>query len=152
MVYFWNCTFLVWPFWDRFLIVKEARRLYKQSCTQQLLIFLQNCPNKVSFLKSISDSMVFIVHTLSTCTLYFVHIDTTCILGCVELRHYYVYTTFGVLALYNLCVTCISNRFHSFQYIQTLHHEWLFKLWRYAPRCRPRAEFGLVFTKHWESS
>ena len=34
--------------------------------------------------------------------------------GSVELRHYYVYTTFGVLTLSNLCVICNSNRFHSF--------------------------------------
>ena len=36
------------------------------------------------------------------------------IFGIVELRHYYVYTTFGVLTLCNLCVICNSNRFHSF--------------------------------------
>ena len=35
------------------------------------------------------------------------------IFGIVELRHYYVYTTFGVLTLF-ICVICNSNRFHSF--------------------------------------
>ena len=32
----------------------------------------------------------------------------------VELRDYYVYTTFGVLTLCNFCVICNSNRPHSF--------------------------------------
>ena len=35
-------------------------------------------------------------------------------LGIVEFRHYYVYTTVGVLTLCNLCVICNLNRFHSF--------------------------------------
>ena len=39
-----------------------------------------------------------------------VHPIFCAILRSVELRHYYAYTTFGVLTLYNFCV----NRFHSF--------------------------------------
>ena len=49
---------------------------------------------------------------LFNCTL----VGRTCdnILGSVELKHYYGYTTSGVLTLYNLYVICNSNRFRSF--------------------------------------
>ena len=42
----------------------------------------------------------------------------------VELGHYYVYATFGILTLCNLCKICNSNRFHSFIfkiYIMIVH-------------------------------
>ena len=61
------------------------------------------------------------VRTLTMCTLYFVHFD---IFGSVEIRHYNVYTSFGVLTLCNLCVICNSNTYHSFifnLYIMIVH-------------------------------
>ena len=68
------------------------------------------------------------------------------ILGCVELRHYYVYATFGQLTSWNLCVICNSNSFYSFifklkfdndcSHIKGVHR------W-----CRSRAEFGLVLLR-----
>ena len=51
-------------------------------------------------------------HTLNMCAS---HILCTFdyIFGIVELRHYYVYTTFGVLTLFILFI-CNLNIFHSF--------------------------------------
>ena len=64
---------------------------------------LQQC----SFLH-IQTLYVMIARTLSTCAPYILcTLDN--IFGIVELGHYYVYTTFGVLTLF-----CNSNRFHSF--------------------------------------
>ena len=42
------------------------------------------------------------------------------IFGSVEIRHYYIYTTFGVLTLCYLCVVCNSNSFHFFMIFHTL--------------------------------
>ena len=68
--------------------------------------------NSSSFHFFIFKFSIMIVHTLNMCTLYFVQFDK--IFWSFELGHYYVHTTFGVLTLSNLCVNCISNRFHSF--------------------------------------
>ena len=46
------------------------------------------------------------------------------IFGSAEHRLYYVYTTFGMLTLCNLCVICYSSSFHSFifkLYIMGVH-------------------------------
>ena len=92
--------------------------------------------NSKSFHSFLFKLCKMIVHTLNMCTSYFVHISSFFLALWlfkhwtfvhpifyanvrlyfwvlkldVELRHYYVYTTFGVLSLCYLCV----NRFHSY--------------------------------------
>ena len=63
------------------------------------------------------------------------------IFGSVELRHYFIYTTFRLLALCNLCVICNFNSFHSFLFKQNdcSHIENMQR------QRRSSAEFGLVF-------
>ena len=59
------------------------------------------------------------------------------------IKFFYVYITFGVFTLCNLCVICNSNIFHSF--IFKLHND-CSHIEDVHRRCRSRAEFGLVHT------
>ena len=77
-----------------------------------------------------------LIHTLNMCTF-----DN--IFWSFELRMYYVYTTFGVLTLCNLCVICIHHKQISFLYIQTLHND-CSHIEDVHRGHRSRAEFGLV--------
>ena len=61
--------------------------------------------------------------------------------GIVELRYYYVYTTFGVLTLLFVCN--LQFKQISFLYIQTLHND-CSHIEDVQRGSRSRAEFGLV--------
>ena len=71
--------------------------------------FHLKCLGGVCFVLSVAQVVFIPLYTYILCTFDY-------IFWSIELRHFYVYTTFGVLMMYNLCVICCSNRFHCFIY------------------------------------
>ena len=81
-----------------------------------------------------------IAHTLNMCAPYISCIFDN-IFGIVELRHYYVYTTVGVLTLF-ICVICNSN---SFIPLYSNFAYWLFTHWRCAPATQVQSRVWSCF-------
>ena len=86
-----------------------------------------------------------IAHTLNMCAPYILCTFDN-IFGIIELRHYYVYTTFGVLTSF-ICVQSAIQT-DSFPFIQTLHND-CSPIEDVHRRRRSRAEFDLVNKVLW---